>query len=383
MTRADERRAIVIGAGIGGLSAAVALRRAGWAVAVYERARVIRPEGAALWLWPNAVAAVERLGVGAAVAAFAAPQAVSGIRDGRGRVLVSVPLPVLERRLGYAALAIRRAAMHRVLHAALPPGTVRLNATCADVTHDANAATAHFADGTHAHGDVVIVADGMFSALRGRLLGAAPPHYTGYTTWHGMTTYPHAHLPTGESWGRGERFGVAALDDGNVHWIGVFNCATKGMMPVEGPKAMLAARFAAWPAPIPALIAATDEAAILRSDVYDASPLPRWGAGRVTFLGDAAHPMTPNLGQGACMAIEDAVVLAQCLAHRRDVIAGLRRYERVRMRRTAAVNWKLRTYGQVAQWTHPLARAVRDGILRSIPMAVHHEGLSRMIGPAV
>jgi 2-polyprenyl-6-methoxyphenol hydroxylase-like FAD-dependent oxidoreductase len=174
----------------------------------------------------------------------------------------------------------------------------------------------------------------------------------------------------GESWGRGRRFGIVPLNDGRVYWFATANAAEHGRDPAGQLKLRLFNAFRGWHAPIEAIIAATPESAILRNDIYDRDPLSRWTHGHVTLLGDAAHPMTPNLGQGACQAMEDAVVLAACLSGTRDVDAALRHYEARRIPRTSRIVLASRRIGDMAQWENPLACALRNLLVRATPTAI-------------
>ena len=164
------------------------------------------------------------------------------------------------------------------------------------------------------------------------------------------------------------------LDDGRVYWFAVLN-APEGTPTLS--RDALVARFAAWHNPVPALIAATVPDAIIHTDIYDRPPLARWGAGRVALLGDAAHPMTPNLGQGGCQAVEDAVVLGRCLADAADVPAALLRYAEVRIPRTRAVAQQARQLGAVLQWSHPVAVAARSWLLAHMPRAATQASTER------
>ena len=171
--------------------------------------------------------------------------------------------------------------------------------------------------GRRAQADVVVGADGLRSAVRASLGIPGEIRYAGYTAWRGIAPFRTAGLLAGETLGCGQRFGLVPIAGDRVYWYATDNVPEGGREESERAKVRLAGMFSRWHAPIPALIEATPAAAILRNDISDRDPVDRWGAGRVTLLGDAAHPMTPNLGQGGCQAIEDALVLARCLARRR------------------------------------------------------------------
>lgn len=380
MARVNERHATVIGAGIGGLAAAIALRHAGWEVTVYERANALLPVGAGLSLWSNAMYALNELGRAAAMRSLGVHAHSGAFRSWRGDVLSRFDLQAHERRLGQPTVVVERAAVQRVLLDALPPETVRLGAACVGFVQDVRGVTARFADGTNARAAVLIGADGIHSAVRGQLFGWQPTRYAGYTVYRGVAPFPHARLLPGESVGRGQRFGMFPLSGERVYWYAVCN-APEGM--AADVPAILRARFAAWHDPIPAILAAVGDAAPLHTDIHDRPLLPRWSAGRVTLLGDAAHPMTPNLGQGACQAMEDAVVLGRCLASAWDVPAALVRYERARIPRTRAIARQARHLGEVLQWAHPVACAARDAVFARLPDRVVAANMATTVGYAV
>jgi 2-polyprenyl-6-methoxyphenol hydroxylase-like FAD-dependent oxidoreductase len=203
--------------------------------------------------------------------------------------------------------------------------------------------------------------------VREQLLGPSLPRYAGSTCYRGVTTFKHPALRPGlmvEMEGAGLRFGMMHLTGERVYWFAAVKAPPAGVDPADGRRAEVLRRFRGWAEPVEALVQATEEAAILRNDLYDREPVPRWGEGRVTLLGDAAHPTTPNQGQGACLAIEDAVVLGRCLKDEPDLAAGLRRYEMERLDRTARIVKESWLTGVVAGWDNPLVVGLRDMLMR-------------------
>ena len=372
-------KAIIIGAGIGGLSTAIGLRRAGFEVEVYERAEQIGEVGAGITLWPNAIKALTQLGLGEQIRAISVFEGQGGIRTWRGAPLTSASTVDIERAFGAPTLAMHRAELHNVLLRAFGAGQVQLGAQCSGFEQDGESVTALFAGGQRAEGDLLVGADGIRSVVRAQLHGAEPPRYAGYTAWRGVVPFDRSRLLPGESWGAGERFGQVPLSDNRVYWFATANLPAGGHSP-DGEKAELLRRFQGWHDPIPALIEATPAATILRNDIYDRPPLRGWGKGRVTLLGDAAHPMTPNLGQGACQAIEDAVVLMKQLRAGRDVAEALRAYEQQREDRTAMLVTQSRRIGEVGQWQGPLSVGVRDLLMKTLGTRLQDRQLAEVIG---
>jgi 2-polyprenyl-6-methoxyphenol hydroxylase-like FAD-dependent oxidoreductase len=383
MSTTPARRALVIGGGIGGLAAAIALQRIGWQVAVYERAPELREVGAGLSLWANAVRALDKLGIAAPIRALRPPAPSGGIYTWRGDPLISQSISELERRVGEISVVVHRAELLAVLQQALNADTTHLDATCVGIRQDELGVVAQFADGTTARGDLLIGADGLRSVVRAQLFGAAAPRYAGYTSWRGIATSDTAQLPFGEYWGRGARFGIAPLSGGRVYWFATHNVSPGQHGTPQEERALLDDIFGSWCAPIPALLAATPDAAILRHDIADRDPLAHWSVGRVTLLGDAAHPMTPNLGQGACQALEDAVALGESLRAHDDIVLALGAYEQRRVARANAIVRQSRRIGQIGQWSNPLACRLREALLRSVAATLQARSVDQVIGYAV
>lgn len=185
---------------------------------------------------------------------------------------------------------------------------------------------------------------------------------------------------TSESWGRGSRFGIVPLDHRRIYWFATANAPAGRTQDAAERKRFLQQRFAGWHPPIERLLEATPAAEILHNDIYDLRPMRRWNEGRVTLLGDAAHPTTPNLGQGAGMAIESAVALARCLSEESDLAAALGGYEAERRPRTAWITEQSWRIGRVGQWENPLACGLRDFLLRVTPPGISEKTLERAAG---
>jgi 2-polyprenyl-6-methoxyphenol hydroxylase-like FAD-dependent oxidoreductase len=380
-------KAIVIGAGIGGLSAAIALRRAGVETVVFERARELREIGAGISLTANATRALNELVLADVLSGIGTPIEVAAIRTWRGEVLSRIPVWQLSERVGAKTAAVHRADLQVELLRKLGEGVVRTGAACTSFEQASKGVRAFFADGTAEGGDLLVGADGLHSKIREGLSNDGAPRYAGYTTWRAVVTPENELVPTGEAlevWGRGVRFICAQVGRGRVYWAVSKNAPEEERdVSVEGVKDVLLDLCAGWLEPVEDLISATNASTILRTDVYDRDPPnKRWGEGRVTLLGDAAHPMTPDLGQGACQAIEDAVALANHLSRQTtgDVAAVLELYETRRVRRTAAIVRGSRRTGQVAQLQNPLLCLLRNAALKALPSRLQMKQLEAIVG---
>jgi 2-polyprenyl-6-methoxyphenol hydroxylase-like FAD-dependent oxidoreductase len=346
----------IIGAGIGGLVAAIGLQRAGAQVSVLERADGPAYVGAGLSLVGNAFTALDAVGIGDEVRALGAPQTglTAGQRRADGRWLAKAPPASIA-----GLRVVHRADLHRVLADALEPGTIRYGSVVE----------------TEPEGyDVVVAADGLRSRTRASWPGDPGLHYSGYSSWRGVTATPVDLLGgAGESLGRGERFGLAPLADGRVYWFAVASVPAGTTYPDE--YAEVRRRFSGWHAPIAAVIAATPPDTVFRTDIHDlARPLPTFRRGRTVLLGDAAHAMTPDLGQGAGQAMEDAATLTRLLEpvaatdhpDPEAVDVALTAYDRLRRSRTQPIAARARKLGALLQSRSPL----RDTLLRLTPAAV-------------
>lgn len=355
----------IIGGGIGGLSAAIALQQAGIRVNLYERVAEIKEVGAGISLWPNAVKALYKLGFKQQLEAIAFI-GDGGIRTSSGEWLAHSHADTVRAMCGVPLIVFHRAELLDMLHRAVDPQAIHLNAECIGVEQTAQAVTVRFRDGQMAQADVVIGADGIRSVVRSQLFGAQSPRYSGYTAWRGV-----ANLDVGshgfEMFGSGQRFGVAALSHGRTYWFATNNAPQDTPDSPAGRKADLLALFNGWADPVERLIQATDERTILHNDIIDLPPLKQWSVGRVTLMGDAAHAMTPNMGQGACQAIEDALVLAKCLREQSDPVAALQTYQSQRIARTTAIVNRSLLIGKVGQVSNPILVSLRNLLLKLTP----------------
>jgi 2-polyprenyl-6-methoxyphenol hydroxylase-like FAD-dependent oxidoreductase len=362
------QRIIVIGGGIGGLTAGLALRTAGIDTTVYERSAAFSETGAGMSLWPNATRVLSSLGVLKALVELG--QTLSSFRLQRtdGSTISTISME------GFAtpSLCIHRADLHRVLRESLPRENLVAGHRLEDFTWDGDTVRARFSSGAVANADALVGADGIRSAVRAILHGGSDPVYRGYRIWRGLAPMvPGIALGSiSETWGKGQRFGIMPIGRGRVCWYATMNGPSLRSGRWENAPGALGGLFRDWHRPVAELIGATDPASILCADAQDRSPLGTWGRGPVTLLGDAAHPMTPNVGQGACMAIEDASCLARCLTGGATATRALRSYERLRMRRTSMIVRQARAIGYIGQLSAPWTSKIRDA-LTGLVLSVH------------
>jgi 2-polyprenyl-6-methoxyphenol hydroxylase-like FAD-dependent oxidoreductase len=365
-------RALVIGGGIGGLTSARALARAGVDVSVFERATSLEQiqVGGAIHVWHNGMRGLQLLELGDEVAALAGPAAVverAEMRNWQGKLLTAWSPKDVAKKVGAPTVGVIRPELHRALVRGVGDGVLQLGRECSGFEQDGDGIEARFADGSTERGDILIGADGLRSAVRRVLLGDEQLRFARYASWQALCDFRDEATPPGLFWivwGPGARFLFYRVGEEKLYWEGIFATDAGGGDPPGGRRKAVLERFARWIHPVEAIVAATDEAAIGRSDIYDRPPVKRWGEGRATLLGDAAHPMTNAAGQGANTTIEDAVVLGLRVGRsREDPAAGLRAYEQERIGRTARIAnlaWRLTSF---SRWRNPGAVVARDRII--------------------
>jgi 2-polyprenyl-6-methoxyphenol hydroxylase-like FAD-dependent oxidoreductase len=354
-------RAVIVGAGIGGLGAAIALERAGVEPSVIERAPELHEAGFGLVLSANAIAALRSLGLRESVAARGTRVRRAEIRNPRGDLLTLINYDAL----GWETYGILRSELQRAMLEAVPAEHLRLGRTCIGASEDGEA----LLDGGEAVvADLIVGADGLRSAVRRSLFGDESLRYGGHRAWRAGTRFEDERTYDRfvEVWGVGGGFGFGPAGSGRVYWY-CFEAVPEGAPAPDWPRHEFLRRYGAWFEPIPALIESTDSEAIEPTFTYDRPPRRSWGRGRITLLGDAAHPMKPNLGQGAAQALEDAVVLGSSIATSREPEDALRAYERRRIKRANAVVRASRRTGRVAEMRSPLGARLRDLVIKVLP----------------
>ncbi|EHR58955.1 FAD-dependent monooxygenase [Saccharomonospora cyanea] len=361
------RDAIVVGGGIGGLAAALALHRIGWRATVLERAPEAGEIGAGMSQSPNALRALAELGVEERARSVGVPTHASGnLRLPDGRYLQRAwPNDTT------ALVAYHRADLHRTLLDALPAGWVRTGSEVTAIRQDGDSVTVACGE-TELSAELVVAADGIRSTVRGLLWpDAPPPRFLGRTAWLGIAEI--ADLPGSMTLGPEGYFLIHPISRGRAYWAHVATADEPGVR-YAGEKAEVVRRVATWHEPIPQLIAATPDERIIHIDIHDLDPLPTYVRGRVALLGDAAHAMSPDRGQGAGQSIEDAVVLAAALADEPTIAAALARYDTERRPRTQATARGARADGR--RTTSRAAHRVLVTMIRLMPAALWRKGIA-------
>ncbi|NRF95639.1 FAD-dependent oxidoreductase [Paenibacillus frigoriresistens] len=385
----SSRKAIIIGAGIGGLTTALFLQRQGWEVVIYEKKRELSEFGAGIVLAANAMHILSELGLAEQVREAGAQVGMAEIRSWDGKPITSVPVSKQAAKYGTYSYLIHRAKLQKILFQQLNEfSTVYLNKKLIAFEQDPHQVVVHFDDGTEDKGHILIGADGIHSQVAHLLFGLKQLRYSGFKAFRGITSFlDKRYMPEigggFEAWGRGRRFGFSQLGEGQVFWFAAIN-SDSGTV-VDCKKDYVLQQFEGWHNPIERAIQLTDEGAILTHDIHDRIPLERWSQGRATLLGDAAHPMLPNLGQGGAQAMEDALVVARCLEgisilSLSSVTAALHSYESNRKARTNQVVRQSRRMARIVQMSNPAAIMLRNQVLRVLPDEVQMKQLDWLLG---
>ncbi len=341
----------IVGGGIGGLFAANALIAHGLDVAVYEQAPALGEVGAGVFITPNSVRQLQRVGLGPAVEKFGA-RVGAGSHYFRHDGAPIAPVQVTDSSGWNATFGMHRADMVELLAAGLPAGVVRPGKRGVSFDQQGDTARVTFSDGTTAEADIVVAADGIHSELRHNVVPPSRPVFHGSVAYRGVL--PHAFIPDwpNDAWlmwlGKGKHFLTFPVRAGKlINYVGFVpaDAEMKESWSAPGDPDVLRAEFSGWDPRIEALLAQVRKT--FRWALYDREPLPVWTKGRLTLLGDAAHPMLPHLGQGANQSIEDGMALATIVARatRDTAPAALMAYEKLRRERVATVQRGARENG--------------------------------------
>jgi len=370
-------RVAIIGGGIGGLTTAIALRQFAFDCEVFEQAPQLLDVGAAIAVWPNATRVLAKLKLLEPVLERAGVMREIRWLERDGSLINRVRLTCFDLETT-PAIALHRADLQRILVESLPQDLVKLDHDLVDFRSRNDRIDLQFANGKAVSCDFLIGADGIHSEVRKRVTDVPIPVYRGYLVWRGISPVQPKELDSDvacELHDRGKRFGIGPVGHGRIGWWAAANTES-GTHSLNRGKETTAHRatqselldlFAAWYPPVIELIETTPPDSILRTEACDLPAQQPWGLGHVTLLGDAIHPTTPNLGQGGCMAIEDALVLTRCLAKYDLSTTALRTYEHVRYARTSAITDYSHLYGAVGHWQNHLAVELRNRGMTLLP----------------
>jgi len=371
---------VILGGGICGLSTAIALKNIGIRAEVYESAPQFRPVGAGLLLAANAVRGFQKIGIAEKIVARGRLLPKFSILDDRGKVITAADAASIGEKYGMHNFAIHRADLHEALAAELDQAQLHTGKRATGFSKKGERTVVQFEDGSTIETDYLLAAEGIHSAIRQQLLPNSRPRYAGYTCWRGVVDAGSVTQDfASETWGAAGRFGIVPLAGNRVYWFAVVNAPQNDPTMRNFRVADLERLFGNFHEPVPQLLAQTRDEDLIWSDTIDLQPLPQFAFGNILLLGDAAHATTPNMGQGACQAIEDAAILADELSKNQAPAVAFAAFEKRRLKRTRFIvenSWSL---GKIAQWQAPLLIFLRNNLLRLVPERLNERQLRTVL----
>jgi 2-polyprenyl-6-methoxyphenol hydroxylase-like FAD-dependent oxidoreductase len=377
----DKNRILIIGGGIAGLTTALALQQKNIDFTVFEAVEEIKAVGAGITLAGNAMRVLRKIGIGDEVKKRGHLISSMFIEDEKGKRISVMDAEKLSREHGLDNVAIHRAELHQALLQNIPTAKIITGKKAVDFEEHNNYITIHFQDGSKAEGKAAIIADGINSAIRKKLLPHVSPRYSGYTCWRGVVENKWSlQYHAVETWGANGRFGYVPIGNNQVYWFACKNASYQDETMKKFQVSDLLENFKNYLSPIPQMIAHTREQDLIWSDIIDLKPISKFAFNQIVLIGDAAHATTPNLGQGACMAMEDALRVAEELDRfKEDVRKAFTAYELSRMARTHYVVNTSYRLGKLAQAVNPVMIKVRNALFRSIPVWVNERQMARVL----
>ncbi len=362
----------IIGGGIGGLTTAIALKKKGYKIRVFEQAKTLKNVGAGIILANNAMQIYEKLGLKNAIESKGEPISAMHITTLNLNSISKIDLTYFEKKHMVKNIAIHRGTLQDILSSQLASTELYLEHHLDTIKPFNTGYILKFKNGTSIESSILIGADGIHSTVRQHLFSNTRIRDAKQICWRGLTNFKLPSTYTNalyEAWGKSERFGFVKIAEDKVYWYALksITSATE----IHNPK-VIQNYYKAYHPVIKALLAATETTAIHTAKIFDLNPLHTWHTGNVCLIGDAAHAMTPNLGQGACQAIEDAYILAECV-DKYDDTTSFATFQNIRLpkaHRVVNTSWRL---GKIAHLSHPILIALRNTLMRCMPAALNRK----------
>ncbi len=368
----------IIGAGIAGLTVAIMLEKLGFEIKIFESNEKVRGIGAGMGLASNAIKAFEYLGLDENVISISNQLRDFEISDAAGKIILSADTERIKQSYNADNFAVHRADLHSLLASKIPEGRIFTHKKLVRLKIKEEKVEIEFEDGTNEKFDFLIGSDGVNSQVRQLFLPDTKPRYAGYWCWRGVVETSENRLHKSvETWGRNGRFGITPLIHDRIYWYACVNSNLKDGVPELGLKE-LRDRFKNYHSIIPEILSMSREEDLVSNPIVDIKPISHYHFDRVLLIGDAAHATTPNMGQGACMAIEDIAVLQDEL-EKNDFNTACRNFERRRLKRTQYIIKTSRNAGMVAQSENPAFIFFRNKLMRILPDSIAQSPLKRLL----
>lgn len=377
------RSVLIVGGGIAGLSAGIALKQLGFQVTILEAAPTLAPAGAGILLAPNAMQSLNELGCAQKVQAKGhILKNGMNLTNYRRELIQDIRAFDEKEEFGFYSTAIHRSALQEALLDELGAEHVQTGKRSKRVEEADGKVTLWCEDGTEYKADWLLGADGIHSVIRQHLFPETSLRYSGETCWRGVSNCAAQDDWAGtgyEMWGHGIRLGILPISDTQSYWFATEKAPAGGKDPApEATKEKLIAQFAHFVAPAKDVLEQTPADKIMRHDLYDFRPIPKWSKGRIGLIGDAAHATTPNMGQGGCQALEDSWGLTCALREHDDLEAALTSFQQRRQEKARLVVKNSYTFGKLAQVRNPLLCWLRNWFLSFTPQSVIKKQLKQL-----
>lgn len=371
-----KQKFTIIGGGIAGLTTAIALQRIGLEAIVFEAAPQLGEVGAGLGLGANAIKAFHKLGIAEEVITAGRILPLFTIYDEKGIPVSTANNPSIKKEFGIDNFMIHRAALQKVLLSKLQPGTLITGKRVVEFSKHPTSITIQFQDGSFHETDFVVAADGIHSVFRSKLIPESKPRYAGYTCWRAVMEGRNLPIEgSSETWGAKGRFGIGPLAEGKIYWFACINAPHNDARMKNYRIEDLMNHFKDFHEPIPTLLSASSSEHLIWGDIMDIKPIRQFAFQNMLLIGDAAHATTPNLGQGACQAIEDAVILADILGNEKSVPVAFKEFEKRRIRRVTKIVNRSYQIGRMAQLENRSLVKMRNGLMRILPQSFNDRQL--------
>lgn len=375
-----ETEFAIIGGGVAGLTAAIGLLQSSRKFLVFEQAKELKGIGAGFGLAANAIQALNHLGLKDDVEKLGFYTHSYNILDQNGHILLAPDTKKLSEQYNQDNFTIHRADLHLYLLNRLPAEKVQLGKRAIRFEENTSFITVFFDDDTQVKCKYLLIADGVKSPLRQQLLPHTTPRYSGYTCWRAVIDNSSIQLDKGsETWGTKGRFGMTPLVGNRIYWYACVNSPANNPIFREYRVKDLAAHFKNYHAPIPKILGETKDEHLIWNDIIDIKPLTHLAYGNILLLGDAGHATTPNLGQGACQALEDVAVLMDELNTSSSVQQAFRNFEKRRLKRTKYITDTSKRVGDIAQWDNSFLVNVRNTVMKVLPASVAQSSLAQLL----
>ncbi len=379
-TKTIDSEFTIVGGGVAGLAMAIALQKINKDFLLFEQAKELKGIGAGFGLAANAMRALDLLGLRTEVEQIGYYLDSYNILDHKGGLLVSPDTHAIREQYQQQNFAIHRTDLHLFLLSKIKTQKLQLDKKAIRLEQYGDAVTLFFDDGTQHTSHFLIIADGVKSPLRQQLIPSSTPRFSGYTCWRATIDNTEITLDKGtETWGKLGRFGMTPLTNNRIYWYACINATPNNPIYRDYNIDDLLQHFQSYHDPIPSILAYTKDSELIWNDIIDIEPLKHLAYDNILLIGDAGHATTPNMGQGACQALEDVAVLLDELGLEKGVKEAFFSFEKRRLPRTKYITDTSRWIGEIAQWDNSLLISIRNMLMKIMPAKLAQKNLDKLL----